>query len=494
MRIFVCFLFFVMFPLDSFSQLSWAAGPSFSVPPLASTSSEFSRLLSMKSTVGGGVAVTQSLLVRTPLGADLLVGVTRSLTLGGVVGVAGRVLAGGVVSAVLVPLAVELFNQARCRQKLNDLTVAQCDEGTPATKQTVDQYCGTLGGVYQCFDTNESFAGAYAGQYTKENGGYSPERFTVLATPTTNGGNVGYVGIKIVTKKGSDWGDGKGSIYSETVQYVKGVMSSVPKLACGSGSTAGGVDRDGKCRSDGGAGFKDVPWSKAVDLVSTSQSNFPSVQNSPSDTSVPGAIDSPRIVEEAIKSGIDINPFASGPDAVRGTVTGPSSTPGVGGEVSTKTSPDGSVQTTTKTTTNNYTYNNNTITNNITTSTVVNNAGAITKTDSSAAPSAAPDIPKTDCEKNPTSLGCQSIDGVPSSDQIPSTSIPAILEPFLLASNTSCPASMPFDINLASVGFSRSFTISYDPLCDVMSKLYPVFTALFSLSAAIVFMNGLKSL
>lgn len=75
----------------------------------------------------------------------------------------------------------------------------------------------------------------------------------------------------------------------------------------------------------------------------------------------------------------------------------------------------------------------------------------------------------------------------PSAESIPSRTVPVSFVSTIFASNATCPSPIGFDM------FGRAYSISYDPACNLMAYLRPLFLALGAFSAAYVFMSGLKA-
>lgn len=93
--------------------------------------------------------------------------------------------------------------------------------------------------------------------------------------------------------------------------------------------------------------------------------------------------------------------------------------------------------------------------------------------------------PKDPCLTNPNRAGCALLGEPPAAEAIPSQDIPITVTPVPFASVAGCPSSLAFEAYGAK-------SISYQPMCDTMTTVRPLFLALASLTAAIVFMGALK--
>lgn len=180
------------------------------------------------------------------------------------------------------------------------------------------------------------------------------------------------------------------------------------------------------------------------------------------------------------------------------SLSGPSSTVGHP-EVSTKTNPDGSTETTTKTASNTYNYTSapNTVTVTNSTQTITNTcvaAGSCTTTTVGTVavpvipPTKLPDAP-TDCDKHPGSVACTDLGDPGSAEPPPNVDIPTAVQNIVFGSMGGCPA--PFQLAFSVGGRGYSYTISNQPLCDLMVTMQPIFLALFAAAAAFVFYDGI---
>lgn len=177
------------------------------------------------------------------------------------------------------------------------------------------------------------------------------------------------------------------------------------------------------------------------------------------------------------------------------TTSGPASQVGQP-STSTQNNPDGSTVTKTDTPTYNFNYAGDTVSYSTTHSIVTNSctgAGACSaSTTTTNAPAAATTPPVDPCTANPTSLGCTQLGALPVAERIPGTDVPIVFAPVAFSGAAACPAPYPLAFSVSGKAFN--FSIDTAPLCGLMSTLAPIFTALFACAAALIFMDGIKSL
>lgn len=155
------------------------------------------------------------------------------------------------------------------------------------------------------------------------------------------------------------------------------------------------------------------------------------------------------------------------------------------------------VSTSTTTTTISNTTNSSSLsysTTNVTniTNTTTSTPLAPTKTDTNTDPTkATPPDPVDPCVQNPDSIGCLKLGTAPAAEKIPQTNVPVTWVPVIFAGGGSCPADIP--VSMAFSHMSKSVSISFAPMCDLMSTLAPLFLALGAAAAAWLFMEGLKA-
>ena len=90
------------------------------------------------------------------------------------------------------------------------------------------------------------------------------------------------------------------------------------------------------------------------------------------------------------------------------------------------------------------------------------------------------------CQDNPRRAGCAELDAPPAADVISRQNVPVTFTPVSFASSASCPAPITFDMYGPRL-------ITFTPMCDLMTKLRPLFLACAAAGAALIFMQGLKT-
>jgi len=74
-----------------------------------------------------------------------------------------------------------------------------------------------------------------------------------------------------------------------------------------------------------------------------------------------------------------------------------------------------------------------------------------------------------------------------STETVSKTSVPVNYTPTIFAAPTGCPASIPFTM------FGTTYNISWQPACDLMATVAPIFLATGAAAAALIFARSLKS-
>lgn len=90
------------------------------------------------------------------------------------------------------------------------------------------------------------------------------------------------------------------------------------------------------------------------------------------------------------------------------------------------------------------------------------------------------------CQDNPRRAGCAELDVPPVAEVIPRQNVPVTFTPLPFASSASCPGPITFDMYGPRL-------ITFTPMCDLMTKVRPLFLACAAAATAIIFMQGLKS-
>jgi hypothetical protein len=154
----------------------------------------------------------------------------------------------------------------------------------------------------------------------------------------------------------------------------------------------------------------------------------------------------------------------------------------------TRTVTDSQTVTQTTTTVTNITNTTNTsnVTNDTTTTTVITNNTTnqqIVKTDTKAQVS--PDPKLTDCEKNPSIIGCSEF-GTPENPTLPKSSIPFVFTPKVFGGGASCPAPLSFSVRGAS------YSVGFQPICDQLVYLKALMLMLAGVMAAYILADSFK--
>lgn len=98
-----------------------------------------------------------------------------------------------------------------------------------------------------------------------------------------------------------------------------------------------------------------------------------------------------------------------------------------------------------------------------------------------------PQDTRTDCEKNPQSLGCAEF-GQPGQETVPKDSKPITFDPVSIGSDGACPADLSFQAG------GSTYDIEFQPICDgVESYVRPLVLILGGALSLFVFVGGLKS-
>ncbi|OIR10939.1 hypothetical protein GALL_71070 [mine drainage metagenome] len=81
----------------------------------------------------------------------------------------------------------------------------------------------------------------------------------------------------------------------------------------------------------------------------------------------------------------------------------------------------------------------------------------------------------------------------PTTEVIPSSSVPVTYTSVPFTSNAQCPADIPMSVDLNSVNFHHVYNISFSTMCGLMTTLRPLFLAAGAFSCAVIFIGGLKT-
>ena len=426
----------------------------------------------------GGVGLTFGGAARVGAGDAAMV-LGKSLTFGLALKFASRALAWG---PLIAPIATALYDQYRCRRKAGDLTLAECDLGQPQTAQAVNVYRTNLwpgSDSSSPLGSCQIWAPAYVAVY----------QTMLSSTQTVVVGSIGYdsaQGACQVNFVVSTPGYPDATTLSAPIVALIGTTAGVGCPLLPGNATIPTPGRDGKCPT---GTWTPTSLDDAAGIVASD--------------GAPGhdldVADLPRTVKEALDRGVDGGTdVRNALDGQPGNLSGPAQTVDVGPTVTVNN--NGVTTTTTSTTTNNITYGgSSTTTNNYTYNSVKSDTASTPATGTSPASTVTTTTnttpaadPKTDCQLFPNIAGCQLLGVAPPAETIPSSDIPIAYVPTFFAGGSGCPAPFPLAFSIAGRAFS--FSISNQPLCDLMSTLAPIFLALFAAAAALVFMDGMKTL
>lgn len=108
--------------------------------------------------------------------------------------------------------------------------------------------------------------------------------------------------------------------------------------------------------------------------------------------------------------------------------------------------------------------------------------------DPALSPSTAQPPAQTDCDKNPDSIGCSQFGDADIPDfNLPGKNVKLTFVPTPLGNGGSCPAPKTFSY------FGKTYSLSYAPLCTLVSTMRPLVLLLFSLASAYIFVGGLRN-
>lgn len=181
-------------------------------------------------------------------------------------------------------------------------------------------------------------------------------------------------------------------------------------------------------------------------------------------------------LSQAVADAVALTGDQIAPDTL--TVTGPATSTGL---AKTVVNPDGSK--TVSTPTYNHTYNNNTV-NTITTTTIntYNSSGALQSTSTQTE---TPPATKTDCEIDPTMVGCAHLD-TPTSDVLNKKTQAVTVTAVAFASSSVCPSPLSFNVR------GSSYSVSYQPMCDRLAMLRTLFLAIAGVLAAFIVADSFR--
>ena len=425
-----------------------------------------------------------SLNVKAPLGtgfADGAMVVTRKMPWQGAARMAGKALGNPIAQALLLPLATILYEQVRCRMKAGDITKAVCDDGEPSITSECRGWGSPppvpVGGIPFTCDA-QAWCTAWANTPSGQNGqaasGYHGWSGRLDGTPYTSSF---YCVVEAIPPGGVNKQVVNGS------QLGPGTLRSTQ--SCRVGGVPGSRYNNCPSKTDPQLGVQST-WDEAADkFISGEGGTFDGGGSR-------GTWDPAPVIKEALEHGVDPLPFAEAPSGLDGILSGPSIFTGT--PTTTTTAPQNGNPGTSVTTTPTQavTYDGNSFTA-VPGSTTATNNGTTTTTTTTTGSAPTPEQ-KVQCDKYPNSLGCLPVGDMPTAEAMPTKDAPISYAPTPFGGTAACPAGVPLDFTLPSSRFSKSTTLSYQPLCDVASGLAPIFLALFAASAAMIFYLGVSQI
>jgi hypothetical protein len=158
-------------------------------------------------------------------------------------------------------------------------------------------------------------------------------------------------------------------------------------------------------------------------------------------------------------------------------------------KTSTTTKPDGTTQTTTTTTINNITHQGNTFNTSVV-SVVSNSTTSVTENGQTTTTTEVADVgikepDKTDCEKNPNSIGCSEFGSVDDSE-LERKELTGTVTPIDMGGSGQCPAP------LSSTVLGQHIEFSFDPACRFAGAMRPIVLVLAWLAAAYILSGAVR--
>ena len=153
------------------------------------------------------------------------------------------------------------------------------------------------------------------------------------------------------------------------------------------------------------------------------------------------------------------------------------------------TKPDGTTQTTSTTTVNNITHQGNTYNTSVvsvvsnTTTSITENGQTTTTTENEDVGIKEPD--KTDCEKNPNSIGCSEFGSV-SDSELERKELEGTVSPVDMGGGGQCPAPVGVTVRGSRI------ELSFEPACDYARAIRPIILALAWLTAGFILIGAVR--
>lgn len=441
--------------------------------------------MSVTASSGSGVLVTTPVPTALSGYGTAAMSAARSVTALNAFKFVGKGIAGGIAfDLVVAPLAQLLWQQVRCAQKIGDLFTAACDAGVPPVTGTAICYSSSsVGG------TNPNNWNGTCGITMLDLGNQLAAKVppTIHATCSFDAqGNPIYGDISRFYKPGGAFAgtiNSSGCGSSDLGVYANVSGSSQQTQTCPAG---GAVGRDGKCK---GGTLLDKTSDQLGDLIQSQLGGDFGGAGASGGWGTPA-----DLVREQLNRGTtlgqdkapDLLPYTTNPAPDGATLSGPASLTGTPTVVSTPAQNGQPATTSTSTPKVDLTYNGNKWTQ-VASTTVVNNNGTTTTTTTTTNAGGQPQ--PTDCDKFPNSVGCTDLGDPGAADKVPNTDYTASAGNTPFTELAGCPAGFP--LNFAMAGRAYSYMLSNQPLCDLATTLKPIFIALFSASAAIIFYMGI---
>ena len=96
----------------------------------------------------------------------------------------------------------------------------------------------------------------------------------------------------------------------------------------------------------------------------------------------------------------------------------------------------------------------------------------------------------SECDSHPDTAGCVELGSAPAAETVAQETPLFDYVPVAFATVAGCPAPIVFDLDMPFL--TQSYSISFDALCTLAGQVKPIFLALASITAAIIFMAGLS--
>lgn len=123
------------------------------------------------------------------------------------------------------------------------------------------------------------------------------------------------------------------------------------------------------------------------------------------------------------------------------------------------------------------------------TTTVTNNTTNVTNvTTETVSEGSEPKEETAFCKLYPESIACAKLGEAPAADKLTTTDKTPTYTPVIFASSAGCPAPIPYDLGK----FGGGQSLSFEPMCNWLGGIRPIFIALGALAAAFIFYQGIN--